>query len=75
MRILACAGVLGLMLAAGCKRDDRYGAKAKTDEASRELKRDAEQAKQKIKEGAAETKREVREGVDELKKAARDTRK
>jgi hypothetical protein len=67
---------LAILFAAGCTRDDRYGTKAKTDEAGRELKRDAEQAKQKIKEGVEETKKEVREGVNDVKnatdKASRD---
>ena len=72
MRILACAGVMALILATSCSRADRYGTKAKTDEARRELKRDADQAKQKIREGYEETKKEVREGVNDAKNAAHD---
>ena len=72
MWIFACAAVMSLILATGCSRDDRYGTKAKTDEAGRELRRDAQQAKQKIKEGFEETKKEVREGVNDAKNAAHD---
>ena len=72
MRILACAGVMALLVATGCSRDDRYGTREKTDQAGRELRRDADQAKQKIKEGVEETKKEVREGVHDLKNATHD---
>ena len=59
MRILACAGVMALILATGCSRDDRYGTKAKADEAGRELKRDAAEASKKLKEGADQIRREA----------------
>ena len=56
------------LLVTGCTRDDRYGTKAKTGEANREIHKDAEEAKAKVKEGWMETKKEVKQGVDEIKK-------
>ncbi len=70
MKRFASAAILAAVLMTGCTKDDRYGTRAKTGEADREMKHDAEVAKDKIKEGWQETKQEVKKGVDELKDGA-----
>jgi hypothetical protein len=67
MKRFASAAVLAALLMTGCTKDDRYGTRAKTGEADREIKHDAKVAEKKIKEGWDKTKEEVKDDVDKLK--------
>ena len=49
MRTLVCTGVMALLFMTGCSRNDRYGTKEKTDQAGRELRKDADQAQRKVR--------------------------